>query len=137
MTRHPTKVMMKALIRMQQCFPPTILFEAQDGRNFEEDGLRWAPTTFLGRTTSGEASINLKDPERDFRRSPAKPDTAYVDGRGLHVQNDGFELALKSGFQLTSGDPSRLRTLCKTEMFAYSMNIVGGHSSITWSEVSQ
>ena len=129
-------VRMKTFIRMQKHFPSSILFRTQSNNNLDENGLRWAPKTFLGRTSGGESSMHLRNPDTDYRRAPSTPDTAIADQAGLHAEYHGIELSLSRGFRTFLHNSSRLDVLCESDMFAYAISITSA-TDLTWDKVSE
>jgi hypothetical protein len=74
--RAPVEQRMKRLLEMQEWFPPGIVF--MDGERMQEDGLGWAPKSFMARR------------ENEFGLLDAESLPAYFDEHGLYVTFSGF-----------------------------------------------
>ena len=127
-------IRMKAFITMQRSFPSSILFSVADGDGFDEDGFRWAPTTFLGRVSSGEGLLDCGG-EKEYMKASSIPDCSFADERGLHSSYFGMQLDLQHGFRAWRSNPRRLDILNESDMFAYAMMLTGT-ASLTWNDVS-
>jgi hypothetical protein len=112
---------MHQFIRMQKHFPSSIIFWESRAPNLKEEAFRWAPDTFLGRTSTMERSFVLRDPYRDYNLGPGRVDQAYVDGKGLHVEYFGLNLDL-SKYRETNATELHLRNL--TDMHRYKVALI-------------
>ncbi|MCJ1377320.1 hypothetical protein MMC17_000414 [Xylographa soralifera] len=89
------KTRMKAFILMQRFFSSSVLFgHGLHEERFEEEGFRWAPYSFLSRT-SGPSAYNNMFSSQWIEELP-HVEIAYADEQGLHIRSHGFRLDFRN-----------------------------------------
>ncbi|MCJ1319161.1 hypothetical protein MMC15_004494 [Xylographa vitiligo] len=99
-----SKIRMKAFILMQRFFPSSVLFwHGFQEERFQEEGFRWAPYTFLSRTSGPSPYDNMFSSQ--WIAELPHVETAYADPQGLHMRSHGFRLDLRNCRQPNTNTP--------------------------------